>query len=255
MTAVHLTCLVPAYNEGPRIGHVLEVAAATPGIDEIIVIDDGSQDDTVVVAERFAADHPTVRVLRQPQNGGKTRAVARGVAEARGSHLLLLDSDLLGLTPAALAALIAPVVSGRADVSISLRGNSPAPWRWIGLDYISGERVLPRALLADRLSALGDLPRFGLEVFMNRALVDARHTIAVVPWPTVSSPLKSRKQGVRAGLVSDLRMLRDIFQTVPPLGVLGQIFRMRQLRVEPVGPTDDLPIDPFTAEPEGSAGG
>lgn len=231
MTApFRLTCLVPAYNEAPRIGRVLEVALATPGIDEVIVIDDGSRDDTVAVAEGFAADHAALRVLRQPENRGKTQAVARGVAEASGTHLLLLDSDLIGLTPDSLVTLIAPVAAGVADVSISLRGNAPAPWRWIGLDYISGERVLPRAVLADRLDALGALPRFGLEVFMNRAWIEQEHRIAVVRWPDVSSPLKSAKQGLRAGAVADVLMLRDIFRTVPLREVLWQIRAMRALR-------------------------
>lgn len=229
-----LSCLVPAYNEGPRIGRVLEVALATPGIDEILVIDDGSTDDTARVAERFAALHPRLRVLRQPKNGGKTRAVARGVAEATGTHLLMLDSDLVGLAPHALTRLITPVAEGWADVSISLRGNAPAPWCWIGLDYISGERVLPRALLADRLDDLDGLPRFGLEVFMNSIWIDQSQTIAVVPWPDVSSPLKSAKQGRWAGIASDVKMLADIFRTIPPVQVLRQILAMRRQRMKKV---------------------
>lgn len=226
-----LSCLIPAYNEGPRIARVLEVALATAAIDEVIVIDDGSTDGTVAVAESFAPRHPRLRVLRQQENGGKTRAVARGVAEATGSHLLLLDSDLVGLTPPALEALIAPVASGKAGVSISLRGNAPAPWRWIGLDYISGERVLPRAALADRLAALDSLPRFGLEVFMNRVWIDAAYRIAVIRWPDVSSPLKIAKQGLWGGITGDAKMLRDIFRTIPLHEALRQIQAMRRLRV------------------------
>lgn len=226
-----LSCLVPAYNEGSRIGPVLEVVLATPGIDEVIVIDDGSDDDTVAVIQPLADRNPAFRLLRQPENGGKTQAVARGVREATGSHLLLLDSDLIGLTTEALAALIEPVAEGRSDVSISLRGNAPKPWRWIGLDYISGERVMPRALLADRLTALDSLPRFGLEVFMNRAWIDAAYRIAVVHWPGVSSPLKIAKQGIWGGITGDAKMLRDIFRTIPPHEAARQIHAMRGLRV------------------------
>lgn len=236
-----LSCLVPAYNEGPRIGRVLDVALATPDIDEVIVIDDGSQDDTVAVAEDLAARHPALRVLRQPENGGKTRAVARGVAEASGTHLLLLDSDLLGLTPNALIALMAPVADGRAGMSISLRGNAPAPWRWIGLDYISGERVLPRALLADRLDALDALPRFGLEVFMNSIWIDQNSPLAIVPWPEVSSPLKSAKQGGWPGILSDVKMLGDIFGTVSPLMIPRQILMMRRRRITSVARSFRVP--------------
>ncbi|MCV2878554.1 glycosyltransferase [Sedimentimonas flavescens] len=217
-----LSCLIPAYNEGPRIAQVLAAVVNHPLIDEVIVIDDGSSDDTAKIAAGFG-----VRVLTQSPNGGKTRAVVAGIAAARGSHLLLLDADLLGLTPDALTALIEPVRSGAVQATISLRGNAPAPWRLIGLDYISGERVLPRHILAAQLQALTELPRFGLEVFMNRLWLHHRLRLRVVRWPEVASPMKHSKRGWRAGISADLRMMADIFATIPPQEALRQILQMR----------------------------
>jgi len=229
MTDIRLTCIIPAYNEAPRIASVLEVALTTALIDEVIVVDDGSTDGTLDVVRRF--DHPKLRLMPLASNGGKTRAVARGIAAARGEFIMLLDSDLIGLTPAHLTSLIAPVVSGHSEVSVSLRENAPWAWRVIGLDYISGERVMPRALLANRLEALGNLPRFGLEVFMNRIWIDEGLAIAVIEWPGVESPLKSTKRGGLAGFTGDMRMLDDIFHTVTPREILGQIRAMRELRI------------------------
>lgn len=227
--AIRLSCIVPAYNEAPRIAAVLAVALATDIVDEVIVIDDGSTDGTTDVVEALGAER--LRLIRQPANGGKTRAVCAGIAAARGAHVLLLDSDLIGLAPGDLAGLIAPVVNGRADASVSLRRNAPWPWRWIGLDYISGERVMPRAVLADRIEALSRLPRFGLEVYMNRIWIEADLSIAVVRWPTVSSPMKHEKRGAMAGAIADLGMLSDIFRTIGPLAALGQIVAMRARRI------------------------
>ncbi|MEO1951520.1 glycosyltransferase [Thioclava sp.] len=227
-----ITCILPAYNEAPRIGAVLERVLDHRQIAEVIVIDDGSSDGTAEIAEGYRDAHPHLRVLRRTQNYGKTAAVAAGIAEAAGSHLLLLDSDLLGLTHADLGALIAPVASGEADVTISLRRNAPRIWRMIGLDYISGERVIPREMLGERLDALNALPRFGLEVFMNRLWIAERARIAVVSWPGVDSPMKSAKLGNwRAGVAADARMIRDIFRTIAPHRALGQIVAMRSLRV------------------------
>jgi len=227
-----ITCILPAYNEAPRIAAVLERVLDHRQIAEVIVIDDGSSDGTAEIAEGYRDAHPHLRVLRQTQNGGKTAAVAAGIAEAAGSHLLLLDSDLLGLTHADLGALIAPVASGEADGTISLRRNAPRIWRVIGLDYISGERVIPREMLGERLEALNALPRFGLEVFMNRLWITERARIAVVSWPGVDSPMKSAKLGNwRAGVAADARMIRDIFRTIAPHRALGQIVAMRSLRV------------------------
>jgi glycosyltransferase involved in cell wall biosynthesis len=227
VNAPGITCLIAAYNEAARIGAVLAAAAGHPLLDRVIVIDDGSGDGTAEVAGAV----PGVTVLRQARNRGKTWALSVGIEAAATSHLLLLDADLVGLTPAHLTALIAPVQSGRADVSVSLRGNAPRPWRWLGIDYISGERVLPRDMLAGRTAELRALPKFGFEVALNRTILSRRARLAVVPWPEVSSPLKSAKRGFRAGIRGDVAMMADIFRTVSPLDAVGQIAGLRRLRV------------------------
>ncbi len=226
MPSVRLSCVVPAYNEAPRIGAVLRSLRGHPLIDETIVVDDGSTDGTAEIAKAEAEEGARLIVL--PRNGGKTAAIAEGLKAARGDLLLLLDSDLLGLRPEDLTALIEPVLTGRAEASLSLRRNAPALWRAIGLDYISGERVAPRRLLPTP-EALAALPRFGLEAATNALWISERAKIAVVRWPSVDSPFKHAKRGWREGLRGDLGMLRDIFATVPPHRAAAQIWRMRRL--------------------------
>ena len=222
-----ISCVIPAYNEGPRIKAVLDVVAAHPLIDEIIVVDDGSSDDTAA----FVSGREKVVLISLSKNGGKTRALAAGLARARGTHLLLVDSDLIGLGVAELTALILPVLGGRADMAISLRRNAPRLWHLIGIDYISGERMLRRELIADRLAELDALPRFGFEVWLNRICIDAAARLAVVEWGRVDSPMKSHKYGVLQGIVADLRMMSDLLRTAGPLQLVRQIVRMRNLRV------------------------
>ncbi|WP_339108006.1 glycosyltransferase family 2 protein [Thioclava sp. GXIMD4216] len=222
-----VSCVIPAYNEAPRIRNVLEAVLCHPAVEEVIVVDDGSTDGTPEIVGAL----PSVQLVRQTQNGGKTAAVARGIREARGSHVMLLDSDLLGLTGLHVSQLLDPVRSGAADVAISLRRNAPALWHMIGLDYISGERVLPRAWLLDGLEAL---PHFGLEVHMNRLLIRKGARLAVVEWPDVDSPYKHAKLGSwAAGLRADAAMLADMFRVVSPLEAGGQIWSMRKMRVAP----------------------
>jgi hypothetical protein len=116
-------------------------------------------------------------------------------------------------------------------MAISLRRNAPGLWHLIGIDYISGERMLPRALIAGRLGELDSLPRFGFEVWLNRICINAGVRIAVVGWSRVHSPIKSRKYGVMNGIVADLRMIADLLRTAGPLQLARQILRMRDLRV------------------------
>ena len=222
-----VTCIVPAFNEGARIGAVLRALSGHPLIDRIIVVDDGSTDETLSVVRTVAG----VEVMAQKANGGKTRALSLGLARATTPFVLLVDADLEGLSAAALSALISPVLVGHADLAISLRGNAPGLWHRIGLDYISGERIFRRDLVAGRLAELDRLPRFGFEVWLNAIIVDEELRIAVVPWPGVASPTKGRKYGLWSGLSSDIGMIADLVQSAGPLTLASQIRTMRRLRI------------------------
>lgn len=220
-----VSCIIPAWNEAARLPPVLASVVGHPLVAEVIVVDDASADPTAEVAARAGA-----RVIALPRNGGKSAAVAQGLAAARGGLVLLLDADLQGLTPDHVAALILPVMSGRAAVSVSLRSNAPLLWRLIGLDYISGERVMPREVLAADIDRIAALRGFGLEVRINRLWLQRDFRVAVVPLSGVSSPSKARKHGVLKGLSGDVRMIADILRTVGLTEVLRQIRGLRRAR-------------------------
>lgn len=228
MTQSHLpiSCIVPAHNEAPRIASVLRVLARHPLLAEVVVVDDGSTDATAEIAAAAG-----VRVIRLSPNRGKTAALAAGLAAAQHDLVLLIDADLIGLSAAEITALVQPLRQGRAQAAISLRGNAPGLWRLIGLDYISGERIFDRRLIAGREGELPALPRFGFEVWLNAIWIARRLPVAVVPWPSVASPAKAAKRGGwRAGLAADAAMLADMFRTVPPARALRQILHLRRLR-------------------------
>ncbi|MCB9565984.1 MAG: glycosyltransferase family 2 protein [Myxococcales bacterium] len=87
--APSVTVLLPAHNEAPSIAAVIAgVMRSTPGLREVLVIDDGSRDQTAALAEAAGA-----RVIRLPENRGKGAAVRVGVREAEGEVIVLLDAD------------------------------------------------------------------------------------------------------------------------------------------------------------------
>jgi glycosyltransferase involved in cell wall biosynthesis len=94
-----ISIVVPAYNEQARLPETLRriqeyLASSEWTFWEIIVVDDGSKDETVPIASEFAAANPNIRVLRNPGNRGKGYSVRHGMAEARGEWRLFTDADL-----------------------------------------------------------------------------------------------------------------------------------------------------------------
>lgn len=225
-----VSCVIAAYNEAPRIAGVLRATVGHPLIQEVIVVDDGSKDDTRAVVSEF----PEVRLLALEKNGGKSHAIAEGIARAGGEFIFLLDADLAGLRPEYLTNLIEPVLSGSADISISLRGNTFIVWRWIGLDYISGERVFAKKFISPLLERISKLQGFGLEVYMNKFIVKQKLRIAVVRWDGAQSAFKHQTPGQwwLLGIKKDyIRMAWLVLKTVSPWEVLSQIRSMRSQRV------------------------
>jgi dolichyl-phosphate beta-glucosyltransferase len=92
----HLTVVIPAFNEEPRLGASLgpiQDYLSRSGIDgEILVVDDGSTDQTARIASEFLRGRRG-RVLRNPENRGKGYSVRRGVLEAAGRFVLVSDAD------------------------------------------------------------------------------------------------------------------------------------------------------------------
>lgn len=222
-----VSCIIPAYNEGGRIGKVLDVVVGHKLISEVIVVDDGSIDDTRAIL----INRTGIKVIYHEKNLGKSAAMITGIQEAQFDLLLFLDSDLIGLKSDDIENLVEPVIEKISDVSISIRSNSPFIWRWIGLDYISGERVIPRRLVSDYLPAMVNLRPFGFEVFINSLIIEKKLKVSIVKWDSVVSPIKTLKYGIWKGIRGDIKMMRDIFSVVSPVEVVYQIFRMLSLKV------------------------
>ena len=155
--------------------------------------------------------------------------MGQGIAAASGEYLMMLDADLCGVTAADVQALADPVLSGRTDVSISLRSNSLALYRLIGLDFVSGERILPAWLLADAIPAMERLPRWGGEAFINDLIIRHALSIAVVDWPRVFNVRKYSKVGVVRGFFAELAMVGDAFRVLSPLGAVQQNLQLLKL--------------------------
>ncbi len=119
-----LSLILPAFDEALRlppylksVRRYLEESFRQPY--EVIVVDDGSRDETAAVVLRLAGQWPRLRLLRHNQNEGKGSAVRTGVLAARGELLLFADAD--GATPIEEHARMAAAIAQGADVAIGSR--------------------------------------------------------------------------------------------------------------------------------------
>ena len=115
--------VIPAYNESARLGATLEKVLAyvhAQGWDaEVIVVNDGSRDNTAEIVRSFAAKDPALRLVENPGNRGKGYSVRNGMLNARGSIVLFSDADLS--SPIEEAPKLFEALERGADIAIGSR--------------------------------------------------------------------------------------------------------------------------------------
>ena len=115
--------VIPAYNESARLGATLEkvlVYTHQQGWDaEVIVVNDGSKDDTAEIVRRMAEKDPTLRLIENPGNRGKGYSVRNGMLHAEGRIVLFSDADLS--SPIEEAPKLFQALEAGADIAIGSR--------------------------------------------------------------------------------------------------------------------------------------
>jgi glycosyltransferase involved in cell wall biosynthesis len=112
-----VSAVVPAFSEEKTIGEVVQ--RCLPYVDEVLVVDDGSGDDTAANAEAAGA-----RVIKLPRNMGVLKAVEMGLHEARGDIIVTLDADGQH-SPEEIPRLVKPIIDGDADLVMGVRPGFP----------------------------------------------------------------------------------------------------------------------------------
>jgi len=115
--------IIPAYNESgrirPTLDEVLRYSEQQGWNVEIIVVDDGSRDDTTAIIREYNMRHPQIRLIDNPENHGKGFSVRAGMLDARGDLCLFTDADLS--SPMTEAQHLFDAIAEGADIAIGSR--------------------------------------------------------------------------------------------------------------------------------------
>lgn len=205
---VGISAIVAAYNEEATIANVLAALKRSPLIDEVIVVSDGSSDDTVGIARSF-----DVKTISMRENRGKGHAMRVGVDNASHDVLFFVDGDMLNVSDAHIEALVLPVLDGECDMNIGVRHRGPV------LDFLhlkmqcgpvlSGIRVMRREVFETVPAQYQETFKIeaALNCFCSRNGFRQRHTVI----RNLGHITKEVKRGFAEGLRSRWQMSREVF--------------------------------------------
>ncbi len=207
-----ISCIIPAYNEEEGIEGVLMAVTPLLGtyLHEIIVVDDGSKDKTKEIAKKFKS----ISLIEHMVNQGKSKTVADGIVASTGDYIFMLDADLKFLSGEDIINLIMPILNNVSDVTMSYIKNAWPLFPFKRIDYLTGNRILPKAYLMSTIEEMKLLPSYGLEVFINRITIKNKLTISVVIWPAVMNNLSPNKRGWLKGMMVNIKIWWNVLCTV-----------------------------------------
>ena len=239
-----ISIVIPAYNEALRLPETLgrvQRYLATAGLTaEVIVVDDGSRDDTAEVVQRYAQRWPQLKLVAAERNAGKGAAVRLGMAAARGRYRVFSDADL-SVPIDDMEKLLRPLHAG-AGVAIASRGLRDSqvelhqPWyretmgkifnRLVRIFVLGGVHDTQCGFkaftgeVADRVFPVLQTRGFGFDVELLYRAQHAGYKIVEVPTRWINSP-QSRVHPIRhsAAMFLELLAIPDRVRKHPTPGV------------------------------------
>jgi len=206
---MRIATIIPAYNEGRTIASIVEVVKKVEILDEVIVVSDGSIDDTAINARGAGA-----YVIELAQNIGKGGAMLEGVKHSQAEIILFLDADLIGLTPEHVLSLLKPVIIGEAKMTIGIfeQGRIATDIAQIVAPYLSGQRAMHRFLLNQISNA--EISRFGIEMVLTSHVKKNKIPVKEVYLKDMTHVMKEEKLGWLPGLRARMKMYWEIAKCV-----------------------------------------
>jgi glycosyltransferase involved in cell wall biosynthesis len=210
---VNMNCLsviIPAYNEGKRVLNVVQALYTIEDISEIILVDDGSEDETYSTLQSYLPNDHRCKLVRHTHNLGKGQAVFTAWQYVSTDIVLLLDADLIGLTPDHVRALFNPVLSGLYDMTLGIfkGGDIKTDFsHWI-TPWLTGQRCMRRDMMND--VSFDAATGYGLETAITVVARQMQWKVKRVPLYGMSHPISELHRGGIKGFTNRIKMYKHI---------------------------------------------
>jgi glycosyltransferase involved in cell wall biosynthesis len=220
-----VSCIICAYNEGPRIGNILKVVMNNSLLDEIIVVNDGSVDNTEKEALKFKG----IKFIGHEKNLGKSSSMLDGLNNAKNDIVMFLDADLIDLTSDNITQLIKPVIEDSIDMTMAMCNydfvlNTFS--KLFGVEVPNGQRAIKKEIAKEILkNAIG----YSVELQMNQYILENNLKFLVVNWCNVKAPLKRKKDGIKKGFIGTIIGFKQLATKVPLTQIIKQMLIMGKL--------------------------
>jgi len=219
-TTRRVAAIVPAYNEQETLAEVLAVLRSISLIDEVLVVSDGSTDETVAIARGMK-----LKTIHLRENHGKGTAMAVGVAHADADVLVFVDGDILNLTAAMLEELIRPVLDGRSDMNVGIRNRGwilNAIHRTCG-PLLSGIRCLKREVF--EAVPEEQIEGFAIETGLNWSCRQLGMRTTTTVFYHLKHLVKEKKRGFWRGSRARVEMFVAVFRAYLSLVMTHPVLR------------------------------
>lgn len=204
-----VTLIIPAYNEAGTIANVIKVAKRSELIDEVIVVNDGSTDNTLSICEDNKVK--TINILK---NKGKGNAIWEGIKSSESEIFLFLDADLIGLNDKHIKILIEPVLLRETEMTVGIFKNGEY---WTTLSqkitpFLSGQRAVRQEVMR----SMTDFSKsgFGIETLLTIHVRKNKIAYETVFLKNLTHLVKEKKKGLIKGFLYRVKMYYEILRQI-----------------------------------------
>lgn len=206
-----VAAIVPALNEEKTVGNVLKVLLKSKELDEVILVDGGSEDRTPEIGEEVG-----VRVVRAGNLGGKGEVMKKGVESTEAEIIVFFDADLINLSLEHVSLLVNPIFKGEAVMCVGIRerrGGGKMSEFFIKMDPLSaiaGERAMKRFVFEE--IPVDFIQGFMVETALNYYCLINKLAVRYAWLKGLRIVVKEKKWGFFKGFLNRLKMFWELFR-------------------------------------------